>query len=281
MGMPLVGSVVAVTGAGRGIGRAIAVALARAGARVALGDLDAGLARSAAAEIGPAAVGLELDVTDRGSFAGFLRAAESPGPLDALVNNAGIMHVGSFLAEDDVLTRGQFEVNVHGVLLGMKLALPGMVARGRGAVVNIASVAGRSGFPHLATYCATKHAVVGASDAVRAELAGTGVRISVVLPGVVDTELAAGAARSALPVQTPADVGAAVVSALRTGAAEVYVPRPVGVLQALLAPLPVRWRSALTGRLGGDRVFRDADPAVRRRYEARARASAARAVGRR
>lgn len=276
MGMSLVGAVVAVTGAGRGIGRATAQALARAGARVALGDLDEALAKAAAAEIGPGAVGLALDVTDRDAFAGFLRAAEDAlGPLDALVNNAGIMLVGSFLDEDDARTRAQLEVNVHGVLLGMKLALPGMVRRGRGAVVNIASVAGKDGFPDIATYCATKHAVVGASAAVRAELAGTGVRVSMVLPSVVDTELAAGARRSAIPVQTPAQVGAAVVAVLRTGAAEVYVPRYLGLLQALIAPLPVSWRSALTGRMGGDQVFHGTDPAVRRGYEARAGDSAA------
>src|SRR5918998_3338674 len=190
--MELPGGVAAVTGGARGIGRATARALHRAGMRVAIGDLDAGLAREAAAELGDGAVGLELDVTDRASFAAFLDEAEARlGPLDVLVNNAGIMVLGRFADEDDESTRRMVDINVHGVLLGMKLALPRMMARDRGHIVNMASQAGAYGAPGGATDSATKHAVVGATEAVRGELRheGSRVRLSYVLPYIADTEL--------------------------------------------------------------------------------------------
>jgi short-subunit dehydrogenase len=276
MGVQLTGATAAVTGAGRGIGRATAKALARAGARVALGDLDADMAREAAAEIGAGAVGLPLDVTSRTSFVDFIEAAEDTfGPLDVLVNNAGIMHVGRFVEEDDNTTRGQVEINILGVLTGMKLALPGMVARGRGGIVNLASVAGKGGFPRCATYSATKHAVVGASEALRGELRGTGVQVSAVLPYVVSTELSSGFGTGMIPVQSPEAVARAVVTVLRTGRAEVFVPRYVMAVHAVLAPLPPSWRAAMGRKLGADRVLTDQTEQARTEYEARAGASAA------
>src|ERR687886_2135546 len=120
----LAGRVVAITGGARGIGRATAEALAREGARVAIGDLDADLARRTAEEIGPAATAFTLDVTDRASFEAFVDAVEADlGPVDVLVNNAGIMPLGPFLEEDDATAQRQININLHGVLYGMKLAL--------------------------------------------------------------------------------------------------------------------------------------------------------------
>jgi NAD(P)-dependent dehydrogenase (short-subunit alcohol dehydrogenase family) len=115
------GTVVAITGGARGIGRATAAAFVAAGAHVAIGDLDA--YGETAADLGPPAVGLPLDVTDRTSFRAFLDAAESElGPLDVLVNNAGIMPSGPFLDEDDAMTDRVLDVNLRGVLIGCKLA---------------------------------------------------------------------------------------------------------------------------------------------------------------
>ena len=114
----LAGETAAVTGAARGIVRATAEALLRQGVRVAIGDVDLETARRTASELGPTAVALPLDVTDRDSFSVFLDEAEQQlGPIDVLVNNAGIMPVGRFLDEDDLAARRMIDINVHGVIL--------------------------------------------------------------------------------------------------------------------------------------------------------------------
>src|SRR5262245_47966118 len=170
---------VAVTGAAGGIGAATVGALVAAGALVSAGDLDASAASAAAAEAagrGPGdAAGLPLDVTDTASYRAFLSAAHDRfGPLDVLVGNAGVMWVGSFAAEPETAIRRQLEVNVHGVIRGAQLAVPGMVARGRGQLITVASVASRVAPAGEATYSATKHAVLGYCTALRAELRTTG-----------------------------------------------------------------------------------------------------------
>jgi NAD(P)-dependent dehydrogenase (short-subunit alcohol dehydrogenase family) len=120
----LAGQTAAITGAARGIGRATATAFLSQGMRVAIGDVDLDAAQRAAAELGPSAVALALDVTDRESFARFLDGAEEQvGPIDVLVNNAGIMPIGRFIDEDDATARRMIDINLHGVILGMKLAL--------------------------------------------------------------------------------------------------------------------------------------------------------------
>ncbi len=137
--------------------------------KVAIGDLDERGRRPTAEELGASAIALPLDVTDRDSFAAFLDGAEQQlGPLDVLVNNAGIMQVGRFIDEDDLTARRMIDINLHGVILGMKLALERMIPRDRGHIVNISSQAGKFGAPGGATYSATKHAVVGLTEAIRA-----------------------------------------------------------------------------------------------------------------
>jgi NADP-dependent 3-hydroxy acid dehydrogenase YdfG len=277
-GRQLDGRVAAITGAARGIGRATAVALVAEGMQVAIGDLDGEEAFNAASAIGPRALAFELDVTDRDSFAGFLADAERAlGPLDVLVNNAGIMPIGHFVDLDPRLERGMLDVNVGGVLTGMKLALPKMLARRSGHVVNLASTAGRVGVPGGAVYCGTKHFVYGLSEAVRAELRGTGVEISCVMPGKVRTELTAGLhdARM-LPTVEPADVAAAIVATLRRPRFDVYVPRRIGPSITVGRLLPRRSREALGRALGADRFLFDYDPSDRRAYEERAKATALR-----
>src|SRR3954462_9142466 len=138
----LTGRVVAITGGARGIGRATAEALAREGARVAIGDLDAGLAGRTAEEIGPAASAFALDVTDRGSFEAFVDAVEAElGPVDVLVNNAGIMALGPFVEEDATPPRPLANTRAHGLLQGKRAPLPRSPPRRSGHLVNIASVA--------------------------------------------------------------------------------------------------------------------------------------------
>jgi NADP-dependent 3-hydroxy acid dehydrogenase YdfG len=268
----LTGRVVAITGAARGIGRATAEALAREGASVAIGDLDGDLARTTAREIGPRATAFQLDVTDRGSFERFVDAVQAEvGPVDVLVNNAGIMPLGPFVEEDDATARRLVDVNVHGVMIGMKVVLPRFVARGEGHLVNIASAAGKGPYPGGATYCGTKHFVVGVSETVRGELRGTGVDVSVVMPVVVDTELASGVGTPrGIPRIKPDDVAEAIVATLRRPRFDVYVPRSIGPLTALGAVLPRPVREWALRAIGADRVLWRVDPAARHGYELRA-----------
>jgi NADP-dependent 3-hydroxy acid dehydrogenase YdfG len=258
---------VAITGGARGIGAATAERLRRDGARVTLGDVDLTAAEATAARLG--AVGLPLDVTDRESFTAFLDAAEAAqGPVDVLINNAGIMPIGPFLQESDDVARRQFDINVHGVILGMKIALPRMLARRRGHVVNLASAAGRIAVPGEATYVATKHAVVGLSEAVRSELVGTDVGITTVLPNLANTRLGSGmhAARGMKKLEA-AEVADAIVNGLVRRRAEVYVPPSLRPLSVLELALPRRVKRAVHRAFGSDRVAQDFDYADRAAYQ--------------
>jgi NAD(P)-dependent dehydrogenase (short-subunit alcohol dehydrogenase family) len=270
------GKVVAITGGGRGIGRATALALAREGARVAVGDLDGEAAERVADEIGPAGLGLALDVTDHAGFTAFLDEVEQRlGPLDVLVNNAGIMPVTPLVEESPDSVARQLEINLHAVIHGTQEAMRRMVPRRTGHIVQLASLAGRSGFPKLATYCATKHGVVGLSEAVALELRGTGVEVSVVMPGIVRTELATGLS-DARGVKTlvPEDVAAEIAGVLRKPRFDVYTPRSSGPLVKLGAVLPRRVRMAVVRALKADQTTAHADTSERAAYEARAAASA-------
>jgi NAD(P)-dependent dehydrogenase (short-subunit alcohol dehydrogenase family) len=262
--------VVAITGGARGIGRATAAALIAHGARVAIGDIDGPLAEKTAAELGEGTLGLPLDVTNRASFVAFLDQVEDRlGPLDVVINNAGIMPIGAFLEESDTTARRMVDINLHGVIFGSKLALERFVPRGRGHLVNIASVAGKSGSPHLATYVATKHAVVGLTESIRMEFEGTGVDVSVVMPVGVNTELYSGLQPlRGIKTPEPEDVAEAVVEALQTGRYEVYVPKRLNATLRITALLPQRARDAIGKAIGGDMMTRP-DHTARAAYEAR------------
>jgi NADP-dependent 3-hydroxy acid dehydrogenase YdfG len=267
----LAGQVVAITGGGRGIGRATAAALIAQGAKVAIGDIDAALAEKTAAELGAGTVGLALDVTDRASFDGFLTEVETRlGPIDVIINNAGIMPIGPFSDESDATAKRLVDINIHGVIFGSKLALERFLPRGRGHLVNIASVAGKSGIPGGATYCATKHAVVGLTEAIRAELHGTNVDVSLVMPVVVNTELGSGLPTTrGFEAQEPSDVADAIVEALQTNRFEVFVPSSVRGMIRLNALMPRRAMEALGRFMKSDQVLMAPDHAQRAAYEAR------------
>jgi NADP-dependent 3-hydroxy acid dehydrogenase YdfG len=270
----LAGETAAVTGAARGIGRATAEALLARGMKVAIGDVDIDAARKTADELGPSAVALALDVTDRESFADFLDEAERQlGPLDVLVNNAGIMQLGRFLDEDDLTAQRMIDINLHGVILGMKLALARMIPRDRGHVVNIASQAGKFGAPGGATYSATKHAVVGLTEAVRGELRlmDAHIDLSYVMPYVVNTELGSGLGEArGLSNLEPSDVAEAIVEALQFGLVEVWVPKSAKRTNVLGVVLPRRLSEGMARAIKADRVLADADTLTRRNYELRA-----------
>src|SRR3954468_3935325 len=261
----LYAQVVAITGGARGIGKATARALVRQGARVGIGDLDVELAHKTAEELGGGAVAGELNVCDRASFQGFLDGVERDlGPVDILINNAGIMPLGPFDEEDDATTLRQIDVNVVGVLTGCKLVVPKMKQRGRGHIVNIASMAGRAGYANAVTYCTTKFAVVGLSEALRAELRGTGIDLSVVCPGVVNTELGSGLNETrAVKVIEPEEVADAIVDGLRFNTFDVFVPPIAGQIWRVMHLLP---RSAAEGvgrALKADQVLSNPDQSVR------------------
>jgi NADP-dependent 3-hydroxy acid dehydrogenase YdfG len=274
----LAGRTVAITGAGRGIGRATAFALKRQGMKPAVGDIDVDAARATADELGAGAVGLELDVRERGSFARFLEEAERRlGPLDVLINNAGIMPLGRFVDESDELARRMIDINLHGVILGMKLALERMLPRNSGHIVNISSQAGRWGTPGGATYSATKHAVVGLSEAVRAELRlmRADIDVSYVMPFVVNTELGSGLQRArGMPILQPSEVADAIVQALRHGLVDVWVPRSAkrSYMASTLTPRPIAESFV---KLLKAEVLANADVLARRDYELRAAGSSA------
>ncbi|WP_205696114.1 SDR family oxidoreductase [Conexibacter sp. SYSU D00693] len=269
----LSGKVAAVTGAARGIGRATAQAFVREGMVVAIGDLDADLAQRTAQELGGGTIALRLDVTDRESVRGFLdQVEEQLGPVDVLVNNAGIMQVGRPLwEEDDATAQRMIDINVNGVLFGVKEVVPRMLRRGSGHVVNVASSAGKGGFPGGASYCGTKHFVVGASEALRAELRGSGIEVSCVMPVVVNTELASGLqqTRGVKQVQ-PEDVADEIVAALKVPRFDVFVPRSVQAISTVMQVVPRRGREAISRALKADQVLAQVDASKRRDYELRA-----------
>ena len=256
---------IAITGAARGIGLAIAEELVRRGRPVLLGDLSGDEIAAVAARLGPLAVAGPLDVTDDASYTAWLALA----PVGALVNNAGVMWVGSYAEEPEAAGRTMMDVNFWGVVRGTRLVLPGFVARGGGHVVTVASVASHVAPSGEATYAATKHAVRGWLSGVRAELRGSGVDISIVLPAVVETELAAGTASGGVARLAPAQVAVAVAGVLATPRFETFVPARTGALVRVMALLPQRGRDLMFARLVPDQVTAT-DKAAREDYQRRA-----------
>jgi NAD(P)-dependent dehydrogenase (short-subunit alcohol dehydrogenase family) len=272
------GRTIAITGAARGIGHAIAKALLRRGARVVIGDRDVDALEAAVAALSPLgpASGHPLDVTHGESFAAFLDKARSEGGgrIDVLVNNAGVMPIGPFLDQSDRAIRSAIEVNFYGVLNGCRLVLPEMIARRGGHVVNIASMAGMLGVPGQAVYAGTKFAVVGLTTALADEFSPQGVEVSAVLPTFTNTELIAGTAPTPAqrPVQ-PEDVAAAVVRVLNKPTTIVSVPGQLRFVAAITQMLSPRGRRWLNKKMGNDRVFLDFDATARKGYEDRAQSS--------
>lgn len=262
---------VAISGGARGIGRATAEACLRAGMSVAIGDVDGTACAAVAAELGDRAVGLPLDVRDADAFASFLAEAEKRlGGLDALVNNAGIAPVGLFVDEDPAVTQRLLDVNIGGVLTGTRLALQRFLPRGHGHIVNMASSAGQIATAGGASYAATKHAVVGFTRAIRAESRGSGVRTTIVMPGLIRTDMISGFQKArGTRIVGPEAVADAIVDALRTGREEVFVPRELGPVARLIAGTPPRVADRLKGVLNADAVMTRADMSAREAYRRR------------
>jgi meso-butanediol dehydrogenase/(S,S)-butanediol dehydrogenase/diacetyl reductase len=205
----LAGRVALVTGGARGIGRGIALALAGAGADVAIADVDRlgggaqhyggetveGLAaaRQTAGEIealGRRALVIAADVTHRDDCRRMVEeTSRAFGGLDVLVCNAGVVSVGAVEQLEEATWDLTFDVNVKGVFLSCQAAIPALRQRGGGAIVNVASVAGKNGHPGMAHYCASKFAVVGFTNALAKELARSGIRVNAICPGILRTQM--------------------------------------------------------------------------------------------
>lgn len=194
---PLAGRHALITGAGRGIGAAVARDLAAAGARVTLAGRGRDALDAVAAEIaehgGRAAVRI-MDVADEASVErGFADAAAALGPVDILVNNAGVGESAPFHKMDRELWDRVLAVNLTGVFLCCRAAMPAMLSRRSGRIINIASTAGLRAYAYVAAYVASKHGVIGLTRALALETARKGITVNAVCPGYTETDMAAGA----------------------------------------------------------------------------------------
>jgi NAD(P)-dependent dehydrogenase (short-subunit alcohol dehydrogenase family) len=272
------GKTIAITGAARGIGYATAKALLARGARVVIGDRDVALQESAVLELSKLGQvsGYPLDVTDRESFATFLGKAgtDGGGHIDVLINNAGVMPVGPFLEQSEQSIRSNIEVNFYGVLAGCQLALPDMVKRRRGHIINIASLSGLIPVPGQVVYVGAKYAVVGLSTALADEMAPHGVDVSVIMPPFTNTDLISGTkSGGALKPVEPEDIAAAIVKTLDKPKTHVSVPPALRFTAQAAQMLPPKGRRWLNKMLGLDKVFLEFDTAKRKSYEDRAQSA--------
>jgi 3-oxoacyl-[acyl-carrier protein] reductase len=254
--MELHEKVVLVTGASRGIGAAAATAVAAKGARVGLIARTEGDLKGVLGQLGGRGAVAVADVADASALTDAIAALEADlGPIDVLIANAGIGAYGPFAdIEPDEMER-LVKVNVLGTMYVIRAVLPGMIARRRGHIVTIGSIAGRIGSPFEAVYSATKFAGVGLTEALAVEVEPYGVGVSVINPGPVATDF--GNARGhpydrdrPKPV-APEEVAEAIVDAIEHGRHELYVPRwfrPAVVVRHLV-PRMLRW--------GSKRSFRD------------------------
>jgi 3-hydroxybutyrate dehydrogenase len=191
--MSLEGKTAVVTGGGRGIGAAVGRELADAGAAVVLASRTVAEAEAVAAELreaGHRAWGARCDVSDPAEVEALLGAAgERLGRVDVLVNNAGIAASAPVKGQSLAEWQRIFAVNATGTFLCTRAFLPGMLAAGWGRVINVASIAGLTGAAYIAAYTASKHAVIGFTRSLAAEVAAKGVTVNAVCPGYVDTPL--------------------------------------------------------------------------------------------
>ena len=263
-----------VTGAAseRGIGRATANRLARDGWAVAVLDLDAGasqqVAEQIAAEHGTPTLGLGVDIAHEQAVIEAVARIDAELPqLVGVVNNDGVSSPVPFTEVSTQEWKRVFDVNVHGAINGVKLAAPAMRERGRGHIITIASAASKLAPPGESTYAATKHAIYGYLTGVNAELRGSGVDLSVIMPVVVDTELAKGTATGSAKLLQPADVAEAVLATIFKPRFDVTVPAYIDPLVRVVNVLPRLPREFLLSRMVPNQVEAVSGKSERAEYE--------------
>jgi len=264
----LQGATAIVTGGSRGLGPYIARALAREGLNIALAARDGERLEAVRTEIeglGVRAIAVPADIQSPEDRARLVeRTTAELGPIDVLVNNAGIEPTAAFVEIAEPAIVDTIATNLTSTLLLMRLVLPGMVERRRGQVVNMASMAGKIPIPYDSIYSATKFALVGASHAVRSELRGSGVGVSVICPGFI---AAAGMYANAVDetgvsapaiagTSKPEQVAAAVVRAVRHDVPEVIVTPATGRPLAWLAAVAPQFGQTMMRRTGVEGVFK-------------------------
>ena len=268
---PISGKIIAITGGARGIGYETAAMLLRHGARVAIGDIDEARLKEACDELGISTFS-QLDVTDPDSFTTFLDLVEEQlGPVDVLINNAGIMPIGRFDEQPESIIKRMVEINVLGVMWGSQLALKRMLPRKSGHIINIASLAGEIAYPGAAAYCATKFAVVGFSEGIRLENLDSGVEVSAISPTFTNTELVTGTAGvKGIRNAEPREIAEAIVKVIEKPVPIRRVTRNAGAM-TVVSKFMTKKFSGRTGKaLGVDQVFlSEVDQTARAAYEER------------
>jgi len=247
-----------ITGAAQGIGQAIAAELARAGADIIGADLQVGDLQETGDFVracGRRFVGFGCDVTNKAAVENLIAAAQSGTGFDILINNAGILPSGPFLERDFEVWQKTLDVNLRALMHVTYSALPHLLEKKGGHIVNMASIAGKLGTEGVAAYAASKHGVVGFSSALRSELSGTGVGVSWVCPSLVKTRMSEGVTHTFLtPMVTPDEVARAVRRTIERDRIEVFVPRRSRLFTSLipsLTPKLARWILKTSGASKG------------------------------
>jgi NAD(P)-dependent dehydrogenase (short-subunit alcohol dehydrogenase family) len=271
----LSGKRIAITGGARGIGLATAKELHRRGASIAIGDIDADAAKQAAASIASDVIAFHLDVTDSASFGSFLAdTKQGLGGLDVLVNNAGVMPIGHFLEIPEAVVRRSTEINLLGPTLGMRLALPDMIAQGHGHIVNVASSAGKSAVPGGVNYCAQKAGLIHLTEGARLEFGDRGIHFTCVMPAFTNTDLIAGTKGTRFIKNVePEEVAEAIAVGIQKHQKDVYAPASLRTIFRVQPLMGRRLRDRMYRALGAYDTFLDVDQIGRASYNDRIRQS--------